>query len=287
MSAQVETFFHKDTNSLTHVLSDGPKTEAALIDTVLDYNPVTGRISTEAADEVITYVRANDLTVLYVLDTHVHADHISAAQYIRKQLGGKLGANAAIGVVQEAWAKRYNIPIETIVADAAFDILLSDGDELPLNGRAIRVLATPGHTPSCTTYAYDDMAFVGDTFFMPDYGTARCDFPGGDAATLYRSLEKIMSLGEETKIYVCHDYMPGGREVRWITTVAEQRATNVQLTKVASAEEYAAFRKEKDKGLSTPRLLFPSLQVNIRGGTLPAAEDNGKRYIKIPISGEA
>lgn len=286
VNTTIETFFHSDTDTLTHVLSAGPGTEAAIIDAVLDYSPVTGRIGTDAVDEVIAYVKDSDLKVLYILDTHVHADHLTAAQYLKAQVGGKKATSSNVEIVQKEWAARYNVHFETVREAAAFDLLLSDGEELPLNGSPIRALETPGHTPSCMTYAFDGVAFVGDTFFMPDYGTARCDFPGGDAVQLYRSLQKIMALGDEIKLYMCHDYKPGGRELKWIATVAEQRAQNVQLTKVANEEEYKAFREEKDKGLASPRLLLPSLQVNIRGGALPTAEENGKRYLKIPLSGD-
>lgn len=283
--AHVKTFFHEDTNSLSYVLSDGPGTEAAIIDAVLDYDLVTGAVSTTAADDVLGYVKENDLQVRYVLDTHIHADHLTAAKYLKTKLGVPYGLGKNAPLVQKEWAGRYNTPLNVIISAADVDIELGEGDAIELNGRPIGVLETPGHTPACSTYTYDDMAFVGDTFFMPDYGTARCDFPGGDAAQLYRSLQKILGLGDETKLYMCHDYMPGGRELKWVTTVGEQKRENIHLAKAANADDFKTFRDGRDKGLATPQLLLPSLQVNIRGGELPEAEDNGARYMKIPISG--
>jgi len=286
MTAQIETFYHNDTFTLTHVIHDGPGTEAAIIDSALDYNPANGRLGTEAADELLAYLGENDLKLLYILDTHVHADHLTAARYLRHQTGAKVGMSKNLSVVQESWSARYNVPLDTVVGETALDLALEDGDELQLNGNVLGVMATPGHTPTCLTYTYADAAFVGDTFFMPDYGTARCDFPGGDSAELYRSLQKTLSLPDETRLFICHDYCPGGRELKWVATVAEQRETNINLVAHPTEADYAAFRAEKDAGLAAPRLLLPAIQVNMRGGALPAAEDNGARYLKIPIGGD-
>ncbi len=287
MSSHIETIFHPDTFTLTHVLHDGPGSEAAVIDTVLDYNPTNGRVSTEAADLLIAHLEEKDLKLRYVLETHVHADHLTAAKYLQHRLGAKVGISKHVTKIQKEWAGRYNTPLEVIEADASFDLMLADGDQLPLNGTAIGVMETPGHTPACVTYTFEDAAFVGDTMFMPDYGTARCDFPDGDGAMLYRSLQKTLSLPDETRLHMCHDYQPGGRELKWMVTVAEQKAANIHLTEYRSEEAFAAFRATKDAGLSTPRLLWPAIQVNIRGGGLPAPEENGARYLKIPVGGDA
>lgn len=284
-NSTVKTFFHEATNSLTHVLSDGPGTDAVIIDAVLDFDPVTGAVATTAVDDVLAFVKENDLTVRYVLDTHIHADHITAAKYLKDQLSVPYVLGKHAPVVQREWAGRYNEGAERTIEVADIDIALGEGDTLDLNGRSISVLETPGHTPACIVYVYDDKAFVGDTFFMPDYGTARCDFPGGDGAELYRSLQKILALPDETQLYMCHDYMPDGRPLKWVTTVAAQRAQNIHLAKVSSADEFNAFRADRDKDLATPRLLYPSLQLNIRGGALPDPESNGARYVKIPLHG--
>ncbi len=285
MTGQVETFFHEDTNSLSYVLHDGPGSEAAIIDAVLDYDPVTGGIATTYADRIITMVRENDLTLSYVLETHIHADHLTAAKYIRAQLGGEIGIGANAPIVQKEWAGRFNADLDAVKKKAGFTYLLSEGNTLELNGRPIGVLDTPGHTPSCITYTYDNRAFVGDTLFMPDYGTARCDFPGGDAEQLYTSLQKILSLGDDTRIYVCHDYMPGGRNLEFVASVADHKKKNIHLKANKTAADFAKFRSERDKTLATPRLLLPSLQINMRGGSLPDPESNGAAYLKTPISG--
>jgi len=283
--SDVKTFFHDDTFSLTHVVSDGPGTEAAIIDSVLDYDPVTGRVTTTAADEVLAFVKDQGLTVRYILDTHIHADHLTGAKYLKARLSAPYGIGEHAPEVQAEWAPRYNATLQEVQSAANIDIYLGEGDTLELNGRPIGVIETPGHTPACITYTYDDMAFVGDTFFMPDYGTARCDFPGGNAEQLYGSLQKILGLGDATRLFMCHDYLPGGRELKWVVTAAEEKASNIHFAKARNAQEFKTFREERDKELATPRLLLPSLQVNIRAGALPEAESNGKRYIKLPLSG--
>jgi len=283
--ADVKTFFHEDTFSLTHIISDGPGTEAVIIDSVLDYDPVTGKVTTTAADEVLAFVKANDLRVKYILDTHIHADHLTGAKYLKAKLGAPYGIGKHAPIVQAEWAPRYNATLDEVQSAADIDLFLGDDDTMELNGRKIGVLETPGHTPACITYTYEDMAFVGDTFFMPDYGTARCDFPGGDAEQLYASLQKILALGDATQLFMCHDYMPDGRELKWVVTAAEQKASNIHISKSANAQEFRIFREARDKDLATPRLLWASLQVNIRAGDLPPAESNGKRYIKLPLTG--
>ncbi len=283
--AQVKTFFHEATFSLTHIVSDGPGTGAVIIDSVLDFDPVTGEVATTAADEALAYVKKNELSVRCILDTHIHADHLTAAKYLKTKLGVPYGLGKHIPEVQKEWSARYNVTYEETTEAAGVDIMLGEGDTLELNGRSIGVLETSGHTPACITYTYDDMAFVGDTFFMPDYGTARCDFPGGDAEQLYASLQKIVALGDEVRLFMCHDYMPGGRALKWEVTVAEQKASNIHLSRSANAQAFKAFREDRDKDLATPRLLWPSLQVNIRGGALPEPESNGMRYLKTPLTG--
>lgn len=285
MTGQIDTFFHEDTNSLTYILHDGPGTEAAIIDSVLDYDPAPGRIGTEYADRIIAAVKGLDLKVKYLLETHIHADHLTAAKYLRSELGGEIVIGKNAPIVQKEWSGRFNEDLDKVVQKADFQHLLGEGDTLMLNGRPIGVIDTPGHTPSCITYTYDNKAIIGDTLFMPDYGTARCDFPGGNAGTLYASLQKILALPDETEIYVCHDYMPGGRDVAWKTTVAEQKAKNIHLTANKTADAFVKFRAERDATLAAPRLLIPSLQVNMCGGSLPDAEDNGTVYLKTPISG--
>jgi len=286
MTAHIETFFQTDTFTLTHVIHDGPGSEAAIIDSALDYDPASGKVSTAFVDEMLAYLKKNDLKLLYILDTHVHADHLTAARYLRHKTGAKTGIGKHVSIVQKEWAARYNVPLKTVLEEAQFDLMLKEGDELALNGRPIGVMETPGHTPACITFTYEDAAFVGDTMFMPDFGTARCDFPDGDGAMLYRSLQKTLGLPDETRLFMCHDYQPGGRELRWITTVAEQKATNLHLTENKDEKAFAAFRAKKDASLSAPRLLLPAVQVNIRGGALPATEENGARYLKLPIGGD-
>lgn len=286
MGAHIKTFYQADTFTLTHVIHDGPGSDAVVIDSALNYSPANGKVSTESADDILAFLKLNQLKLIYILDTHVHADHLTGARYLRHQTGAKVGISKHVDVVQKEWAARYNISLDEIHEITKFDLLLEDGDTLDLNGRPLGVIGTPGHTPACVTYTYEDTAFVGDTMFMHDYGTARCDFPGGDGALLFRSLQKTLSLPDETRLFMCHDYQPGGRELKWITTVAEQKAKNVHLTEYSTEEAFAAFRATKDATLAAPRLLLPSIQINIRGGALPKAEDNGARYMKIPIGGD-
>ncbi len=280
--AQIRSFFDPATFTVTHVVSDPVTSRAAVIDSVLDYDPKSGRTSRDSADAVIGYVREADLTVDWQLETHAHADHLSAAPYLKQALGGRIAIGAHIRDVQKVFRKVFNDPdIET--EGAAFDRLFEDGERFRIGELAVEVMHTPGHTPACLSYVVGRDAFVGDTLFMPDYGTARCDFPGGDAATLYRSIRKLLSLPLETRLHLCHDYMPDGREAQWVTTVAEERANNIHVHDGVTEAEFVRMRTERDKTLDMPTLILPSIQVNVRAGRLPQPEDNGVGYLKIPL----
>lgn len=284
-SAEVTSFFHAGTSTITHLLRDPRSGAAALIDPVLDYDPRSGSVSTEAADAVIAAVKREGLQVAWILETHIHADHLSAAQYLKRRLGGRTGGGARIAEVQAGWSPVFNW--SGLSPEAAFDRLLREGDVLRAGDLEIRVLETPGHTPMDLTYLAGDAAFVGDTLFMPDYGVARTDFPGGDAAALYRSLGRLLALPDQTRLYLCHDYLPssGRAEHAWVLSAAEARG-NLMWRGLDEAG-FVTRRRERDRGLAPPALLYPSLQVNIRGGRLPSAEDNGVRYLKTPLRGDA
>jgi glyoxylase-like metal-dependent hydrolase (beta-lactamase superfamily II) len=283
MFPRVQAFFDPATFTATYLVSDPEAHEAVVIDPVLDYEPRSGRISTASADAVLAAAREQDLRILHVLETHAHADHLSAADYIRAQTGALVAIGASITRVQEIFAGRFEMEVAPRGGD--FDILLSDGDALPLGAGMIGVLQTPGHTPACLTYVIGDAAFVGDTLFMPDYGTARTDFPGGDAASLYRSIRRILELPPQTRLLVGHDYLPEGRsEFRWESTVAEQRAKNVQIHDGVTEADFVAMRQARDKQLAPPALILPSLQVNIRAGKLPQPSPAGRVFLKIPLT---
>jgi len=282
--ANLKAFFDAATNTVTYLVWDPATRAAAIIDPVLDFDPNVGRLSTASADAVIAAAAAENLRIDWILDTHAHADHLSGADYLRRRTGAKLGIGAHITKVQKAF-----LPLFGATTDApdghVFDVLLNEGDTLPLGNLEIGVLHTPGHTPACVTYLIDDMAFVGDTLFMPDYGTARADFPGGDAATLYQSIRKILALPPETRIFVGHDYLPQSRDTFvWETTVAEERARNVHVHDGVSEDDFVEMREARDKTLAAPRLILPSLQVNIRAGALPPAEADGQVYLKVPVN---
>ncbi|MBT8093037.1 MAG: MBL fold metallo-hydrolase [Gammaproteobacteria bacterium] len=280
---EVRAFFDEATFTVTYVVSDPATRRAAIIDTVLDYDPASGRTSTTSADEVITYVRANDLSVDWILETHVHADHISGAPYLKETLGGQTAIGVGVTSVQKTFKNIFNLK-DLAVDGSQFDRLFEDGDTFAVGDIESRVFATPGHTPACVTYVIGDSAFVGDTLFMPDYGTARTDFPGGDAGLLYDSIHKTLSLPDDTRLFMCHDYKAAGRNVfAWETTVAEQRDTNIHINKNVSRDEFVEMREHKDAQLRMPKLILPSIQVNIRAGQLPLAEDNGIRYLRIPL----
>lgn len=281
--AMLRSFFDAATHTVTYLVWDPATRAAAVIDPVLDFDPNAGGLSTVSADAVISAAAEENLRIDWILDTHAHADHLSGADYLRRLTGAKLGIGAHITKVQKAF-----VPLFGVTSDApdahVFDLLLKEGDTLPLGNLEIRVLHTPGHTPACVTYLIDDMAFVGDTLFMPDYGTARADFPGGDAATLFRSIHKILALPSETRVFVGHDYLPKSRDTFvWETTVAEERASNVHVHEGVSEHDFVEMREARDKTLAAPRLILPALQVNIRAGALPPAEADGNVYLKIPV----
>ena len=282
--ANIQAFFDEVTGTVTYLVSDPATGQAAIIDPVLDYEPSAARLNTDAIDAVIEVARARGLEIQWVLDTHAHADHLSAADHVRRKTGAKLGIGAEITKVQSVFRPLFHAD-DVTVDGAVFDVLFADGEIFRIGELEARVMHTPGHTPACVSYVIDDAAFVGDTLFMPDYGTARADFPGGDAATLYRSIHKILDLPPATRIFVGHDYLPEGREQpAWETSVFEQRASNIHVHDGVGEEEFVAMRKKRDATLAAPRLILPSLQVNIRGGALPPKEDDGQTYLKIPVN---
>lgn len=285
---QVEGFFDPATWTLSYLVLDAGSNRCALVDSVLDYDPKSGRTGTGSADRLIARVRELGATVDWLLETHVHADHLSAAPYLQEQLGGKLAIGEHITTVQNTFGKLFNAGTRFARDGSQFDCLLKDGDKLAIGGLQLTAMHTPGHTPACMTYVVTDgngrAAFVGDTLFMPDFGTARCDFPGGDARTLYRSIQKVLRLPEDTVLYMCHDYQPGGRELKYISSVAEQRATNIHIRTGISEDEFVQMRERRDASLEMPVLILPSVQVNMRAGHFPPEEDNGVAYIKIPLN---
>ena len=257
--------------------------EAAIIDSVLGYSTISGRTDTGPADVMLDYIRDHDLSLTWILETHAHADHLSGAQYIKSQLGGRVAIGAGICDVQAHFAPVYNLDSGFAADGRQFDHLFVDGDTFRIGKLDCEVLATPGHTNDSVSYRIDDAVFVGDSLFMPDFVTARCDFPGGDAAVLYESIQRLLALPGETRLYMCHDYMPGGRELRWVCTVDEQRQHNIHVGGDVSKTEFAGMRSERDSQLNLPALIVPAIQVNIRAGHLPEAEDNGIAYLKTPI----
>lgn len=284
MQPKVDAFFDPATFTYSYVVSDPTTKHCAIIDSVLDYDPASGRTSFASADRLIAHVHEHKLTVDWLLETHVHADHLSAAPYLKRELGGKLGIGANITVVQNTFGKLFNAGCEFATDGSQFDHLFADGDTFTIGSIKAHALHTPGHTPACMTYVIGDAGFVGDTLFMPDYGTARCDFPGGSAHTLYQSIRKLFSLPGETRLFMCHDYKaPGRDDYRFETTVAEERAHNVHVHEGISEEDFVAMRSKRDATLGMPTLILPSVQVNIRAGQLPPAEENGTRYLKIPL----
>ncbi len=284
MNPTVKTFFDDATFTATHVVSD-PKTKyAAIIDSVNDYDPKSGRTSTASADAVIDYVRSEGLAVDWILETHVHADHLTAAPYLKEKLGGQIAIGYRVNVVQGVFKGVFNAEDGFATDGRQFDRLFDDDEVFRIGELEARVMCTPGHTPACVTYVIGDAAFVGDTLFMPDFGTARCDFPGGDARELYRSIQKILALPAETRLFMCHDYAPGGRGYEWETTVAAEKSDNIHVRDGISEDDFVAMRSARDKELDMPVLILPSVQVNMRAGHLPPAEDNGTSYLKIPLN---
>lgn len=285
MKPTVTAFFDEPTNTVSYVVADPSSKKCAIVDSVLDFDPASGRTSTASADEIVAFVRDNKLEVEWILETHVHADHLSAAPYLKEKLGGKIAIGANITVVQDTFGKIFNAGTEFERDGSQFDALMKDSDVFHIGALHGRAIHTPGHTPACMTYVIGDAAFVGDTMFMPDYGTARADFPGGDARTLYRSIGKIFALPDQTRLFMCHDYKaPGRDEYAWETTVGEAKRHNVHVRAGVSEDEFVEMREARDKTLSMPRLILPSVQVNMRAGELPPEEDNGVRYLKLPLN---
>lgn len=282
---EVASFFDHDSNTVTYVVADPATKEAAIVDSVLDFDQAAGRTMTTSADAVIDYVTSQDLKVKWLLETHAHADHLSAAPYLQEKLGGKIAIGEHITTVQTVFGKLFNAGTEFERDGSQFDVLFKDGDSFAIGTLPVTVLHVPGHTPACIAYAVGDAVFVGDTMFMPDYGTARADFPGGDARQLFRSLRRILSLPGETRIFLCHDYLPQGRtEYVWETTVAAEREGNVHAHDGVSEDEFVAMREARDATLDMPRLILPSVQVNMRAGHMPPADDNGVTYLKLPVN---
>lgn len=280
---EVVSFFEPVTSTGTHVLIDPDSDHCAVIDPVLDFDPKSGATATDSVDEVIAFVRSRGLTVDWVLETHVHADHLSAAPRVRAALGGREGIGEHVRSVQEIFKALFNAEPEFRTDGSQFGALFADGDTLQVGGLEGRVMHTPGHTPACLTYVFGDAAFVGDTLFSPDYGTARCDFPGGDAATLFRSIQRILALPADTRIFLCHDYQPGGRELALETSVDAQRRGNIHVREGTTEADFVKMRNDRDATLEMPVLILPSVQVNMRAGQLPPAESNGRHYLKIPV----
>lgn len=281
----VTPFFDEPTNTFSYVVQDPDSHACAIVDSVLDFDYAAGQTDVRSANAIISFIRDNDLTVEWILETHVHADHLSAAPYLHQQLGGKTGIGAHIVDVQEIFGKAFNAGTEFARDGSQFDALFKEDDTFTIGKLQGRVVHTPGHTPACLTYVVGDAAFVGDTLFMPDYGTARCDFPGGDARTLYRSIQKVLALPEQTRLFLCHDYKAPGRETyQHETSVAEQRTANVHVHEGISEDEFVKMRSERDATLGMPKLIIPSVQVNMRAGEMPPAEYNGQVYLKVPIN---
>jgi len=284
-SPKVRAFFDEATNTASYVVADPQGNRCAIVDPVLDYDPKSGRTDTASADEVIAYVKDQGLVVEWLLETHAHADHLSAAPYLKEKLGGRIAIGRHITDVQKIFGGVFNVEESFDTDGAQFDHLFEDGETFSIGGLTVRVMHTPGHTPACMTYLVGDAAFVGDTLFMPDYGTARADFPGGDARTLYRSIQKILALPPETRVFLCHDYKAEGRgDYRWETTVAEERANNIHVGAGKGEDAFVEMREARDATLGMPTLILPSVQVNIRAGAMPPPEDNGVSYLKIPVN---
>lgn len=281
---KVAAFFDKETNTISYVVRDPNSKSCAIVDSVMDIDYAAGRISYKSADLIIEYVRSDALEVEWLIETHAHADHLSAAPYIQGKLGGKLGIGEHITTVQQVFGKVFNEGTAFQRDGSQFDRLFKDGDTYRIGTMTAFVMHTPGHTPACATHVIGDAAFVGDTLFMPDGGTARADFPGGDARVLYRSIRRILeTLPPQTRLFMCHDYGPDGRDYRWETTVGEERANNIHVRDGMTEESFVALREARDKTLGMPRLIVPSLQVNIRAGHLPEPDASGKRFLKVPI----
>lgn len=280
----VAPFFDQDTNTFSYVVRDPSSQSCAIVDSVLDFDYPSGGTSYKGADAIIEYVRSHDLKVEWLIETHVHADHISAAPYLQEKLGGKLGIGEHILTVQQTFGKIFNEGTEFQRDGSQFDHLFTDGETYQVGNLHCFAMHTPGHTPACMTHVIGDAAFVGDTLFMPDAGTARADFPGGDAGILYDSIQRLLALEAETRIFMCHDYCPNGRELEYLTSVKEQLENNIHVKRGISKSTFVDMREARDRTLDMPRLILPSLQVNMRAGHFPEPEDNGLRYLKIPVN---
>lgn len=282
---EVKGFFDPATNTISYVVKDPNSDACAIVDSVMDIDYAAGRITYDHADAMIAYVKERGLKLEWLIETHVHADHLSAAPYIQKALGGKLGIGRNITVVQDTFGKVFNEGTEFQRDGSQFDRLFDDGDTYKLGTMNCLAMHTPGHTPACMTHVMGDAAFVGDTLFMPDGGSARADFPGGDAGQLYDSIQKVLALPDEMRLFMCHDYGPNGRDIRWETTVGEEKAHNIHVGAGKTRDDFIKFRTERDAQLDMPKLIIPSLQVNMRAGSLPEPDEHGKRFLKVPVNG--
>lgn len=280
---EIQHFFEPRTSTLSYLVYDPEGRVGVVIDPVLDFDPASGHSSTRSADAICRFAESRGLEIPYALDTHAHADHLSGLQVFVRRFGSKTGIGARIGEVQEVFAEIYDLGPEFPTDGSQFDVLLEDDQPLEVGPFSVLPLHTPGHTPACMSYRVGDALFVGDTLFQPDYGTARCDFPGGSAETLYDSIQRLYRLPGETRVFTCHDYQPGGRELRFESSVRDQKSSNVQLDALTSREDYALFRKERDATLDVPELILASIQVNIDAGRLPAPRANGRRYLRLPL----
>jgi len=280
----VTAFFDAPTNTISYVVQDPTSNKCAVIDSVMDIDYAAGRISYGGADEIIKFIQDNELELEWLIETHVHADHLSGAPYIQGKLGGKLGIGENITIVQDVFGKVFNEGTEFQRDGSQFDQLFTDGDSYTIGNLTAHVMHTPGHTPACMTHTIGNAAFVGDTLFMPDGGSARADFPGGDARTLYRSVKRVLQLPDETRLFMCHDYGPNGRDIQWETSVAEEREHNIHVKDSISEDEFVKMREERDASLDMPKLIIPSLQVNMRGGKMPPADEKGDVFFKVPVN---
>ena len=281
----VQGFFDDATNTISYVVWDPTTDKAAIVDSLLDFDQASGRTNTQSADDLIAFVKSRNLTVDWIIDTHVHADHLTAAPYIKSQLGGRTGIGEHISTVQKVFGKIFNEGQAFHTDGSQFDHLFTDGETYRIGTLEATAIHTPGHTPACMSHLIGDALFVGDTIFMPDFGTARCDFPGGDAGTLFDSIQKLFALPGQTRVFLCHDYKaPGRDEFVWETTIAEEKANNIHVKEGTSREAFIKMRTERDAKLAMPKLILPSVQINMRAGNMPEPEANGQRYMKLPIN---
>lgn len=284
MQPNIEAFYDQVTGTVSYVVYDRPQGHAAIVDPVLDYDPKSGRTRTASADKLLAFMRAQRLALQWILETHAHADHLSAAAYLKQQAGGRIAIGEHISQVQETFAKVFNLDNYFACDGSQFDYLFTEGEVFQIGELSAIAWFVPGHTPADMAYQTADAVFVGDTLFMPDVGTARCDFPGGDAATLYQSVRRLLSLPDDTRLFMCHDYPPAGRDATWVSTVREQRLANIHIHDGINQQAFVALRNARDATLEMPVLILPSIQVNIRAGELPKAEGNGVSYLKIPLN---